>query len=162
MGNFNFQWTEKPCTRIFLLNHIAFFFTLFKGYKNTNITPRKRFLWEPAKINVKFHRNWENTHAGEIVKVRFLLVKFEGFQVYFLGLSWKPFLRSYFVKLITLIALEKCKKEGAMWLKLFWYKVFVPWKLKLLLPSILTSLRDTQRGYRYFPENCRWVPLLSW
>ena len=34
--------------------------------------------------------------------------------------------------LITSLALEKCKKKNAICFKLFWYKVFVHWKLKLL------------------------------
>ena len=36
--------------------HIAFFFTLFEGYKCNTLyetTPKKRFLWEPEKTNFK-------------------------------------------------------------------------------------------------------------
>ena len=34
--------------------------------------------------------------------------------------------------LITSLILEKCKKNNAIFFKLFWYKAFVHWKLKLL------------------------------
>ena len=43
----------------------------------------------------------------------------------------RNFLWCYYRWLITSLALEKCKKN-AMLFKLFWYKVFVHWKLKLL------------------------------
>ena len=43
----------------------------------------------------------------------------------------KNFLWCYYRWLITSIVLEKCKKN-AIFFKLFWYKVFVHWKLKLL------------------------------
>ena len=35
----------------------------------------------------------------------------------------------YYRWLITYLALEKCKKKGAISFKLFWYKVFVHWIL---------------------------------
>ena len=46
--------------------------------------------------------------------LRFRFVKFEAVKVCFLGLQYEPFRRSYFVLLITLIALEKCEKECNM------------------------------------------------
>ena len=58
--------------------HIAFFFTLFKGYqcnKSYEIPPTKRFLLEPEKTN--FKRNEDFTCVFSI------LVKFE---IYFLSL----------------------------------------------------------------------------
>ena len=69
-GNFNFQWTKTLYKNI--LSHITFFFTLFKIYicsKLCKISPTKRFLWVPRKINFIFH-----------------LVKSEGFEVSFLEL----------------------------------------------------------------------------
>ena len=61
-SNFNFQGTKTLYQNNF--NHIAcaFFFTLFEGYKCYKfyeITPKKRFSWEPEKINFKifkFHK----------------------------------------------------------------------------------------------------------
>ena len=50
LSNFNFQWTKTLHQKNF--KHIASFFTLFKGYscnKLYEITPKKRFLWEPEK-----------------------------------------------------------------------------------------------------------------
>ena len=58
LSNFNFQWTKTLYQNI--LNHIAFFFTLFKPYKANKlyeITSKKRLLWKPEKINFKFNRN---------------------------------------------------------------------------------------------------------
>ena len=40
-------------------------------------------------------------------------------------------MKRIFFGVITALALEKCKKN-AIFFKLFWYKVFVPWKLKIL------------------------------
>ena len=62
LSDFNFQWTKTLYKNI--LCHIAFLFTLFKSSicnKLYKVSPTKRFLWEPRKINFKFHRNWENT-----------------------------------------------------------------------------------------------------
>ena len=44
----------------------------------------------------------------------------------------KNFLWYYYRWPITSLALEKCKKKNAIFFKLFWYKVFAHWKLKLL------------------------------
>ena len=71
-GKFNFQWTKTLYKNI--LSHITFFFTLFKTYiklcnKLYKISPTKRFLWEPRRINFRFH-----------------FVKFEAFEVCFPGL----------------------------------------------------------------------------
>ena len=69
-GDFNFQWTKTLYKNI--LSHITFFFTLFKIYicsKLCKISPTKRFLWVPRKINFRFH-----------------LVKSEAFEVSFLEL----------------------------------------------------------------------------
>ena len=62
LTNFNFQWTKTSYQNI--LNHVAFFFILFKSYKCKKlyeIAPKKRFLLEPKEIPSKFHGNWENT-----------------------------------------------------------------------------------------------------
>ena len=54
LSDFNLHWTKTK--------HIAFFFTLFEGYKCDKfyeITPKKRFLWEAKKTNFKcfkFHK----------------------------------------------------------------------------------------------------------
>ena len=40
---------------------------------------------EPAKINVKFHNNCENT--GKTLKISFVRSLFVKFDIYFLGLS---------------------------------------------------------------------------
>ena len=57
-------------------------------------------------------------------------VKFEAFEVCFLGLEEEPFLRSYFIERITFKPL-KSVKPNAICLKLFWYKVFLPGKVTL-------------------------------
>ena len=55
--------------------------------------------------------------------------------------------------IITSIALEKCKKN-AIWLKIFWYKVFVHWKSKLLnflMDSVLSLSGRRHRGRWLWP-----------
>ena len=54
LTNFNFRCTKTLYQNNF--KHIAFFFTLFDGYKCNNfyeITAMKRFLWELKKTNFK-------------------------------------------------------------------------------------------------------------
>ena len=54
LSNFNFQWTKTLYHNNF--KHIAFFFTLFKGYKCDKlfeITPKTRFLLQSANTNFK-------------------------------------------------------------------------------------------------------------
>ena len=52
LGNFNLWWRETLYMSQNKLSHIAFFCTLFKGYKCNKlyeITPKKRFLGSPRK-----------------------------------------------------------------------------------------------------------------
>ena len=54
----------------------------------------------------------------------------------------RNFLWCYYRWLMTSSALENCKKKNAMFFKLFWYKVFVHWKLHILnflVDSVLMS-----------------------
>ena len=53
-------------------------------------------------------------------------VKFQAFEVCFLGLEEEPFLRSYFIKRITFKALEKCETECNM-LEIILVQGFSPW-----------------------------------
>ena len=70
---------------------IAFFFALFKGFKCNNlyeITPKKRFILEPEKTNVKNLKFSQNeillmTILDHFTCVFSIPVKFE---IYFLGL----------------------------------------------------------------------------
>ena len=51
-GNFKLHWTKTMYMYQDILSHIAFFYTLFKGYKCNKlyeITPKKRFLGSPRK-----------------------------------------------------------------------------------------------------------------
>ena len=71
-------------------------------------------------MNVKFHKNCENT--GTILKTSCF--------------------RCNFVKFLHLSPLKNVKKN-AICFKLFWYKVFVHWKLELLnflVDSVLISV----------------------
>ena len=71
--------------------HIAFFFTLFKGYKCNKlyeITPKKRFSLEPEKTNFKTFKFSHNeillmTILDHFTRVFSIPVKFE---ICFLGL----------------------------------------------------------------------------
>ena len=66
-------------------------------------------------------------------------VKFEAFEVCFLGLEEEPFLRSYFIERITFKALEKCETECNM-LEIILVQGFSPWKsniTRFLMDSFL-------------------------
>ena len=57
---------QKLVPEYFKPYHIFLHFSrAIKCSKLYEITSKKRFIWEPEKINFKFHRNWENT--GKIV-----------------------------------------------------------------------------------------------
>ena len=60
-----------------------------------------------------------------------IIVKFD---IHFLGLSWEIFLGVTTDNILHLKPLKNVKKN-AIFFKLFWYKVFVHWKLKLLIPG---------------------------
>ena len=62
------------------------FWSRYKCNKSYEISPNKRFLCKPEKINFKFHRNWENQeNTGKIVtQIIFYFVKFEAFELCFL------------------------------------------------------------------------------
>ena len=67
---------------------------------------------------------WHRTHFQNFTCVFTILVKFD---THIRKLFW-----CYYRWLITCLTLEKCKKKNAIFLKLFLYKGFVHWKLKLL------------------------------
>ena len=74
LNNFNFQWTKTFHQNI--LSHITFLFTLSKGYRCnslsvSNNTKEYFFILKPEKINLKFHRNWENTGKIDNYKISF-------------------------------------------------------------------------------------------
>ena len=77
-----------------------------------------------VKINVKFHKNCEST--GKILKISCCEIWHS-----FSRASIRKFLWCYYRWLVTSLALEKGKKECKCF-KLFWYKVFVHGKSKLL------------------------------
>ena len=89
LSNFNFPWTKTLYQNNF--KHIAFFFTLFKGYKCNKlyeITRKKRFSLEPEKTNFKTFKFWLNeillmTILDHFTRVFSIPVKFE---ICFLGL----------------------------------------------------------------------------
>ena len=58
-------------------------------------------------------------------------VKFEAFEVCFLGLEEEPFLQSYFIECITFKALEKCETECNM-LEIILVQGFLSGKVTLL------------------------------
>ena len=76
---------QKPCFRI-ISSILHPFLTLFEGYKSYKlyeITPNKRFLWEPKKQTSKASNftKWNLTH-DDFTCVFSIPVKFE---IYFLG-----------------------------------------------------------------------------
>ena len=70
---------QKPCTRK-NFKHIAFFFTVFEGYKFNKfyeITPKKRFLCEPKKNKLQKLQISQN----EILCMMILLVFFNSCEI---------------------------------------------------------------------------------
>ena len=85
---------------------------------------------EPQKMNVKFHRNTSYTwNFQNFTCVITILVIFE---IHFLGLPCEFFFGVTTDDLLHLELLKNVKKKYAIFFKLFWYRVFVYWKLKLL------------------------------
>ena len=75
----------------------------------------------------------------------------------------RNFLWCYYEYLITSIALEKYKKNAIL-LKLFWYKVFVYWKLKLLyllMDSILINFSLPIVPHALFSSSLPRLPMTS-
>ena len=66
LSNFNFQWTktlyQNNLHNIATISHS--FFTSFKGYRHNLLVicnnTKDYFSREPEKINVKFHKNYED------------------------------------------------------------------------------------------------------
>ena len=79
-SNFNFQWTKTLYQNN--LNNIAFFFTLFKGYRCNQLSVRQ-FLKGQEKINVMFHTKCENT--DKILKISCVRCHFVKFEICFQG-----------------------------------------------------------------------------
>ena len=68
----------------YYLKNIAFFLRLFKDYRYDELSVKDHFSWEPDKINVKFHKNCENT--GKILKISCVRCHFVKFDIYSLRL----------------------------------------------------------------------------
>ena len=80
-------------------------------------------------MNVIFHRITSYTwNFQNFTCVITILVKFD---IHFLGLPWEIFFGVTTDVLLHLKPLKNVKKNS-IFFKLFWYKVFVHWKLKLL------------------------------
>ena len=86
------------------------------------------FSWESEKMNVKFHKNCENT--GKIRKIPCVRCNFVKFDINSRA-PIRNFLCCYYRWRIATLARKNVKKN-AIFFKLFWYKVFLYWKLKLL------------------------------
>ena len=91
-------------------------------------------------MNVKFHRTTSYTwNFQNFTCVITILAKFD---IHFLWLPWEIFFAVTTDDLLHLKPLKNVKKN-AIFFKLFWYKVFVHWKLKLLnslVDSVLNKL----------------------
>ena len=122
---------QKPCFRI-ISSILHPFLTLSEGYKSYKlyeITPNKRFLWEPEKTNFKSFK----FHKMKSYAWWFYLCFPNSCEIWnlFSRVSIRNCLWRYYRWLIMYIALEKCTKK-VIWPQIFWYEVFISWKLKLL------------------------------
>ena len=110
-----------------------FFWCYYRFCSNT----KKNFSWEPEKRNVQFDkitsykRNFRNFTCVITILVKFV--------IHFLGLPLQIFFGVTTDDLLHLYALKKVK-ENAIFFKLFRYKVFVHWKLKLLNIFLVDSI----------------------
>ena len=102
---------------------------------------KENFLWEPEKMNVKFHKITSYTwNFQNFTCVITILVKFD---IHFLGLPREIFF-SVLTDIDDWLYLKPLKnvKKNAIFFKLFWQMDFVYWKLKLInfLVDYLLSL----------------------
>ena len=141
MSNFNFQWTKTYYQNN--LSNIAFFFTFFKGYIDVIIVicnnTKENFLWEAKKTNVKFHKM--TAYSWNFQNFTFIFTILVKFDIYFLGLPWEIVFGVITDNKLYLYPLKNVKRNAVLF-KLFWYKVFVLWKLKFfnfLMDSVLIS-----------------------
>ena len=70
----------------------------------------------------------------------------------------RNFLWCYYRWLTTSLALKKCKKNAILF-KLFWYKVFVHWKIKLLnflMDSVLIYWSSPSKLYPHYLLQRNW------
>ena len=120
LSYFHFQWKKSVYQNNF--KRIAFFFTLFKGYqcnKSQEITPTKRFLFEPEKKN--FKRNEDFTCVFSIL---------EKFEIYFLSLPLEIVFGVITDNLLHRQPLKSVKKN-AIWLKYSGTRFFCPLKIRI-------------------------------
>ena len=110
LSNLKIQWTKTLYQNNF--KYIAFFLH-FQGLK----------IFGARENNVKFRKI--TPYTLNFQNFNHVLTILEKFEIHFLGLPWE-----ICFGVITSWALEKCK--NVIFFKLFCYKVFVHWKLKLL------------------------------
>ena len=106
-----------------------------------------RLFKTESTVTVKFHRIISYTwNLQNFICVLTILVKFD---IHFLGLPWEIFFGVTTDDLLHLKPLKNVKKN-AIFFKLFRYKVFVHWKLKLLnfLVDSRVKISLQFRGYR--------------
>ena len=88
---------NRPSVHVHVLYMVLLksMFIFFKGYRKKNIyiyvvisknTKDNIFLWEPEKVNCKFHWNCENKGKISCIRFNFGLL-FVKFNIYFLGLQ---------------------------------------------------------------------------
>ena len=115
-----------------ILSHIAFFFTLFKGYRYNQLP-----VIMPKTISFGSLGKKISNFTGIVkTQVKSLYARFHFAKIWSIWSLFSPapirtfplewFHITYYIKPL------KSVKKDAIWLKLFWYKVFAHWKLKLL------------------------------
>ena len=130
LNNFDFQRTKTLYHNN--LKHIAFFLSFFKGYwckKSSVVTRKKNSHGRPRK----WMSNFTELHPVHMQFSEFYLCNHNYCEIWhsFSQLPWEIFFGVPTDDLLHLKPLKNVKKN-AIFFKLFWYKVFVLWKLKLL------------------------------
>ena len=99
------------------------------------MTPKKKILmgareniWMSNFTEFKSY-TWNFQNFNCVITI---LVKFD---IHFLGIPWQIFFGVTTDDILHLKPLKNVKRMQYIFSKLFWYKVFVYWKLKLLIPG---------------------------
>ena len=119
-----------PCTRIIssILHSFLHFLRAINviSYMKYSVTAKKRFLWELKKTNFKSFK----FHKMKSYAWWFYPCFLNSCEIW--NLFSKVSIRNCLWRYYRWLSPWKVYKKKVIWPKIFWYKVFISWKLKLL------------------------------
>ena len=150
--NPEFQCKLKPKSRILVFGKVKI--------ENSGVWKSQNLEFQSLKMSKsRFHKNCDYT--GKILKLLCERCNFVKFDIHFLGLPWEIFLGVTTDNLLHLQCLKNVRKS-AICFKLFWYKIFVHWKLKLLNVLVNSVLIAIIRGNTVTKSSMRWSTSGLW